>query len=132
MTFVARALLHNCTFAKLEEKPTGLDSLFMAKVFDYLFLCRKNNQIPRADTIFNPDWGDESQAKLLIEGFDVENQKVDKEYFDNCVKIIKTHPLIMQKEQLLTKVKSGLDGEQLSCALQEIDRLTLEIDSIDN
>ena len=132
LTFVARALLHNCNFAKLDQKPQGLQSLFMSKVYDYIFQCQQKGETPRADSVFNPDWGGDKEAKLLLEEFDVESQSVDKQYFDECVKIIKAQPLIVQREQLRTSVKSGLEGQELTKALQQIELLTLEIDSINN
>lgn len=125
--FVASAMLNNQSYAKLDEKPL-CDTLFLSNIFNYLFTCKLNGQTPSPDMLYTicPDAPQSEYDKIIDVDFGKERSRQNKEYFDECVKIIVVEKLKRQRDKLIAQIKQNPDDMSL---LQQLTQINQQINS---
>lgn len=129
--FVAGCLLNKRSYATLPPKPTWCDSLFLTSLFNYLYECKDRNEEAEFAAIFNPSFGGtQLQLKKLTDmEFTEENEEADKQYFEDCIKLLKLAPLERERNELLHKLNDA-DSETQNEIIVEIEEITKKIDKL--
>ncbi len=126
--FVASCILHGEDYATISEKPI-CDTLFLDKLYDYIFDCYQNNKKPTVDMLYTvcPDASDKDYSQIIDEDFSKKRYEKNKAYFVECLKLIKMEALQLQRTKLLAEVKKQPSNLQL---MQQLAQITNQINNL--
>lgn len=106
--FVAACLVTNQEFAILADKPF-CPTVFLSQLYDYIFDCKANGQIPQLDMIYTvcPNASQEEYSKVVDVDFSPARYEKNKQYFDECKRTIAVEALRTQRDALLRELKAN-------------------------
>ena len=119
--FVAASLLTSQPYAKFAEKPQ-CDTAFLANLYDYLWNCHVKGEKPMPDMLYTvcPHATATEYDKILDVDFSKQRQEKNAEYFEECIKIIRTENLKKQRDKLKEQLKNDPTNTELLAKIQEI------------
>ena len=127
--FVLSAVLNGERYASISDKPMCDGDNFLSVMFDYILDSKTKGEQPRLDMVYTlcPDATPEQMKPLLDTDFTKERYERNAKYFDECVRVIKTEKLRVQKERLLNQIKQHPEDTSL---LKELASVSNEINSL--
>ena len=120
--FVLAAVLNGEDYAKIAEKPVVGDDKFLDKMYDYVLTEVSQGRAPRPDMVYTicPD-ATKQQLQAVVEAeFTKERHAHNAVYFDECLRVIRTEKLRIEREKLLAAIKQNPSDGALLTKLADI------------
>ena len=126
--FVASCILHGEDYARISQKPI-CDTLFLDKLYTYIFDCYNSNQQPALDMLYTvcPDASDKDYAQIVDVDFNKKRYEKNRAYFTECLRLIKAESLQAQRTKLLAEVKKDPSNMEL---MQQLAEITSQINNL--
>lgn len=123
--FILASLLHKKPYSYFVEMNNFNEFAFQS-VYEYIKHCKENNKEPIIGAVFDSvDASDEQLNKIVNYIFD--NDSVSKQYFEDCVKILKLDNLTKLQTLLTNQIMEAKTLEERKEYALKLQKITKEI-----